>query len=73
MPRACYTEWSKSEREKQISHINTYIWNLEREHLWTYSQGSNGDIDMNGLVDPAEEGEGGQTERGAWKHIHCHM
>ena len=29
-PRACYSEWSKSEREKQISYINTYIWNLER-------------------------------------------
>ena len=26
-PRACYTEWSKSEREKQMSYINTYIWN----------------------------------------------
>ena len=26
-PRACYTEWSKS--EKQI-HINAYIWNLEK-------------------------------------------
>ena len=26
-PRAYYTEWSKSEREKQISSINTYIWN----------------------------------------------
>ena len=28
-PRACYTKWSKSEREKQIMCINMYIWNLE--------------------------------------------
>ena len=28
--RACYTEWSKSEREKQILHINVYIGNLEK-------------------------------------------
>ena len=28
--RACYTEWSKSEREK-ISHINAHIWNLEND------------------------------------------
>ena len=21
----CYTEWSKSEREKQMSYINTYV------------------------------------------------
>ena len=27
--KACYTEWSQSEREKQISCINAYIWNLE--------------------------------------------
>ena len=28
-PRAYFTDWSKSERERQI-YINTYIWNLER-------------------------------------------
>ena len=28
-PRACYTERSKSEREKQMSYINTYVWELE--------------------------------------------
>ena len=28
-PRAYYTEWGKSEREKQISYSNTYIRNLE--------------------------------------------
>ena len=29
-PRAYYTERSKSERERQILYINTYIWNLEK-------------------------------------------
>ena len=29
-PRACHTEWSESQREKQILYINTYIWNLEK-------------------------------------------
>ena len=28
--RTYYTEWSKSERERQISYINAYIWNLGR-------------------------------------------
>ena len=37
--RACYTAWNKSEREKQISYINTYMWNLEKQHWWTYLQG----------------------------------
>ena len=59
-PRAYYTEWSKSEREKQISYINAYIWNLERWHWWTCSQGSSGDADTKSrLVDPVGEGEGG--------------
>ena len=31
-PTACYTEWSKSEREKkkQNKYINAYMWNLEK-------------------------------------------
>ena len=27
-PRACYTEWSKSEREKQVLYIDTHIYGL---------------------------------------------
>ena len=29
-PKVCYTEWTKSEREKQILYIKAYIWNLEK-------------------------------------------
>ena len=63
-PRAYYTEWSKSEREKQISYINTYntyIWNLEGWCKWTCLQSSSGDADIeNRLMDKGgkEEGEG---------------
>ena len=28
--RVCHTEWSKSEKEKQVSYINAYMWNLEK-------------------------------------------
>ena len=35
-PRVCHTEWSKSEGEKEISYINTYIQNLEKWYWWTY-------------------------------------
>ena len=41
-PRAYYTDWSKSEREKQISYTNAYICNLERWYWWNYLQGSSG-------------------------------
>ena len=30
-PRVCHTERIKSEREKQISYANTYIWNLKKK------------------------------------------
>ena len=29
--RVCHTEWSKSEREKQIPYAKTYIWNLKKK------------------------------------------
>ena len=35
-PRVYYTE--KSEREKQITYINAYVWNLERWYQWTCLQ-----------------------------------
>ena len=41
MDLVCHTEWSKSERKKQISYINTYMWNLEKWYRWTYFQGRN--------------------------------
>ena len=38
--RTYYTEWSKLERQKQISYINACVWNLERWYWWTYLQDS---------------------------------
>ena len=35
-PRTYYTEWSKSEKEKQISYTNAHTRNLERRYWWTY-------------------------------------
>ena len=62
--RGYYTEWSKSEREKCMSYINTCIWSLERWYWWTCLQGSNGDADtVTRLVDTVKEGEGGTN----WK------
>ena len=51
---------SKSEREKQILYINTYIWNLEKCYRWTYLPGRKRDAGIeNGHVDRAGEEEGG--------------
>ena len=57
-PRACYTEWSKSEK---IKCINTYEWNL-KEWYWNNLQGRNGDADVeNGLGDTLGEGARGMN------------
>ena len=37
-PRVCHTEWSKSERGKQILYINRYIWKVEKWCWCTYLQ-----------------------------------
>ena len=37
---ACHTEWSKSDRERQIHEI-AYTWNLKKWFKWTYLQNRN--------------------------------
>ena len=59
-PAAYYTQWSKSEKERQILYINAYLWNLERQYQPSYLQSSKGDTDVkNRLLDSVGEGEGG--------------
>ena len=43
-PRDCHTQWSKSEREKQIPYIKTYMWKVGKQYSWTYLQNRNRDI-----------------------------
>ena len=59
-PRAYYTKWSKSERERYILYTNTYIQNLEKWYWRIYFQGSNGVTEVeNRLLDTVGEKEGG--------------
>ena len=58
-PRDCHTEWSKSEREKQISYVNAYMWNLKKWYRWSYLQSRNGDTDVEDkCMDTKEESRG---------------
>ena len=61
-PRAFYTEWSKSERGKQIPHVNIYIWNLEICCWWNYLHVSNEDTDIESRLKEKSEGEEGEGE-----------
>ena len=44
-PRDYHTEWSQKEK-KQVSHINTPVWNLARRYRWTCLQGQNQHTDI---------------------------
>ena len=68
--RACYTEWSKSERGKQMfvfaniysSYISTHIWNLEKWYWWMYLQSRNRDSDIGDrFTDTVGAGDGGMN------------
>ena len=67
-----YIEWSKSKRERQISYIKAYIWNLEGWYWWICSQGNNGDTDIENRLTfkgGGEEGKGeinGESSMGAY-------
>ena len=58
------------ERERQISYINAYMWNLERQYRQSYVQGSNRDktISQHGEEEAGEKEtskEGGRGEKGS--------
>ena len=73
-PGAYYTEWSKSERERQIPHISAYTWNLERWYQWSYMQGSKGDTDLkNRLLDSVGKGKGRMTWENSIEYVHYYM
>ena len=72
-PRAHYTEWSQSEREKQRWHINTFIWNLGRRYWWTYFAGLQRRHRHGEETGHSWGGEGGTDGESHTKHAHCHV
>ena len=57
-----HTEWSKSEREKQILYNITNMWNLKKWYEWTYLQSRNRDKDV-------ENKHGYQGGKGEWNEL----
>ena len=58
------TQREINQKEKnQVSYVNAYIWNLERQYWWTYLQRSNVDTDIENRLwrrrGGVEEREGG--------------
>jgi len=70
------TEWNKSEREKQISHMSTYIWNLEKNGTdWPiYKAGiETGTQKLDLWARCGGKQRVGWVEREALKYIHYHV
>ena len=66
--------WEKSEREKQVSYMNTQVWNVEKRYRWTYFQGRNRDTGVeNGFMDPRRERGGGMNWEVGLTYIPYHM
>ena len=57
-PQDCHIQSSKSEKEKQISYINTYMWNLEKWCVQTYLQSKNRNTDVENKRMDTTEGRG---------------
>ena len=74
---AYYTEWSKSERERQMLYFNAYVWNLERQYRQYYVQGNKGGTDgeqrRTDFLIQWEKVRVGWFERITLKHLHYHM
>ena len=70
-PRDCHTEWSKSDRERQISYDIAYIWNLKKWYKRTYLQSRNRVTDVEKIL-WLPRGKGtGRDKLGDWDwHIH---
>ena len=68
--RDCHSEWSKSDRERQISHDITHMWNLIlKRYKWTYLQNRIRLTNIeNKLMVTKGETWGGRNKSGAWEN-----
>ena len=58
-PRDCHTEWSKSDRERQISYDIAYMWNLKNWYKWPYLQRRNRGLSCRKQIYGYQGGKGG--------------
>ena len=54
-PRDCHTEWSKWDRERQISCGIAYMWNLKKAYKSTYLQNRNRVTDVENKLSVTRE------------------
>ena len=63
-PGDYHTKWSKSDRERQISHAITYMWNLKKRYKWTDLQIRNRLTDIGNKLMVTKGEKGGRDKLG---------
>ena len=74
-PTDCHTQWSQSEREDQISYINTYMWNLKKWYRWAYLQSRKRgtDVENKGTDTKGVKVAVGWIRKSGQIYIHCYV
>ena len=65
-PRDDHTEWSKSDREGQISCDIAYMWNLRKCYKWTYLQNRNRPTEIENKLMVTKGERGRRDKLGVW-------
>ena len=62
---------SEAIREKQISYVNTHMWNLEKGYRWTYLQSRSRHTDVENKCMDIKRGRGvGQIRRLGLRYVY---
>ena len=64
--RDCHTEWSKSDRERQLSYDIACMWNLKTLYKWIYLQNRNRVTDVENKLMVAKGDRRGRDKLGVW-------
>ena len=66
-----HTKSGKSDRERQVSHYITYMWNLDYDYKWTYLQNRNRFTNLENQLMVTWGKSWGRDRPGAWNwHVH---
>ena len=65
-PRDDHTQWSRSDRERQMSYDFPYMWNLKKWYKWTCLQNRNRLTDIENRLMVSREESWGRDKLGIW-------
>ena len=71
-PRDGHTEWSKPDRERQISYDITYMWNVKKKwYKWNYIRNRNRPTDLENKLTVTKGKRVGRNKLWVWDEHIC--